>query len=360
MEAAWPTSPRWTASGSCFVRTVASGKERRLTHEPNDDIQPAWSPDGKRLAFVRARTSGGKLEPNDINGWYQDGGDIWTIDIATGRETKLVDDAFNPAYSPTGGRLAFDAAWAGARRIWIADSTGRNPRQITSDSSEAVVHTGPRWSPDGSRLAFRRVEKIKSDIAAVDLASQTLTRVTNDNIPDMDPVWAPDGRHLYFASSRGGGMNLWRIGVAYRRRADRPARAAHHRRGRRHRADGGAGRQQAGVRGAGHQLGSLALAGGSHDRSTGRPTRARGEHHPGREPGRVVARWPHHRVQLRPVGRDEHLAAQRRGQHRAAAHPGRREATTSQTGRPTARASPSSPPAPAPRTSGPCGPATAA
>jgi len=196
-----------------FVRTVATGKERRLTQEPNDDIQPAWSPDGKGLAFVRARTSGGKLEPTDINGWYQDGGDIWMIDVATGRETKLVEDAFGPAYSPKGGRLAFDAAWAGARRIWIADSTGRNPRQITSDSSEAVVHTSPRWSPDGSRLAFRRIETIKSDIVAVDLATQTLTRVTNDNIPDMDPVWAPDARHLYFASSRGGGMNLWRVGV---------------------------------------------------------------------------------------------------------------------------------------------------
>jgi Tol biopolymer transport system component len=193
-----------------FLRTVATGKEQQLTRESSDHIQPAWSPDGRHLAFVRARTSGAKLDPNDINGWYDDDGDIWTIDIATGRETRLVENAFNPSYSPRGGQLAFDAGWAGARRIWIADSTGRNPRQITSDSSEAVVHTGPRWSPDGSRLSFRRVEKIKSDIAAVDVASQRVTRVTNDNIPDMDPAWAPDGRHLYFASSRGGGLNLWR------------------------------------------------------------------------------------------------------------------------------------------------------
>jgi eukaryotic-like serine/threonine-protein kinase len=196
-----------------FLRTVAGGAERRLSRDSRDHIQPAWSPDGQHLAFVQSRMNGGKLEPSDINGWYQENGEIWSLELATGRETKLIEDAFNPAYSPDGHRIAFDAPWAGARRIWIADAGGRNPRQVTSDSSEAVVHTTPRWSPDGTKLAFRRVEKIKSDIDVVDLSSQAVTRVTNDNVPDMDPVWAPDGRHIYFASSRGGGLNLWRIGV---------------------------------------------------------------------------------------------------------------------------------------------------
>lgn len=158
--------------------------------------------------------TGGKLEPTDINGWYQEGGDLWALDLRSGQESKLVDDAFNPAYSPDGTRLAFDATWAGARRIWIADASGRNPRQVTSDSSEAVVHTTPRWSPAGTRLAFRRIDKIRSDIGVVDPATQVATRVTNDNVLDMDPVWAPDGRHIYFTSPRGGGLNLWRIGIA--------------------------------------------------------------------------------------------------------------------------------------------------
>jgi Tol biopolymer transport system component len=196
-----------------FVRTLATGGERRLSTQPKDEIQPAWSPDGRRLAFVRARAPGGKLEPNDINGWYEERGDVWTVELATGRETRLVENAFNPAYSPDGARLAFDASFAGARRIWIADSSGRNPRQVTSDSSEAVVHTGPRWSPDGSRLVFRRIEKIKSDIVVVELASQRLTRITDDNVLDMDPVWARDQQQIYFASSRGGGLNLWRVPV---------------------------------------------------------------------------------------------------------------------------------------------------
>ena len=194
-----------------FLRAISNGTERRLTTERSDDIQPSWSPGGERIAFVRAKSAGGKLEPNDINGWYQEGGDIWSMEVGSGRAVRLVEDAFSPSYSPKTGRLAFEASWGGARRIWVADSTGRNPRQITADSSEAVVHTGPRWSPDGSRLVFRRIESIKSDIMAVDVASQALTRVTNDNAINMDPVWAADGQHIYFTSSRGGGLNLWRI-----------------------------------------------------------------------------------------------------------------------------------------------------
>jgi eukaryotic-like serine/threonine-protein kinase len=219
----WPT---WSPDGTrlayvtevdgfrqLFVRTIATGEDHRLTHGSRDDIQPAWSPDSRGLAFVRARTSSGKLDPADINGWYHEGGEIWAFDLASGKETKLIEEAFAPSFSPDGTRLAFDAPWAGPRRIWIADTSGRNPRQITSDSSDAVIHAEPRWSPDGTKLVFRRIENPKSDIVVVNLASGAMTRMTDDNLLDLDPIWSPDGRSIYFASSRGGGLNLWRVGI---------------------------------------------------------------------------------------------------------------------------------------------------
>jgi Tol biopolymer transport system component len=196
-----------------FLRTLATGEDRRLTRYPQDAILPTWSPDGKRLGFVRARSDRGKLDPSDIDGWFYEGGDIWTLDLASDSATRLIDDGFGPAYSPDGARLALDAKWAGPRRIWVVDANGRNPRQVTTDSSEAVIHARPRWSPDGTKLVFRRIEKTKSDVVVVEVGSQTMTRVTDDNILALDPVWSPDGRKIYFSSYRGGSLNLWRIPV---------------------------------------------------------------------------------------------------------------------------------------------------
>jgi serine/threonine-protein kinase len=217
---AWsPDGKRLVYSGDAdgfkqlFVRTLATGGERRLTHGRHDDIQPTWSPDGRSLAFVRAALPEGKLQPSDINGWFYEGGDVWILDVASGKESKLVAGAFGPAWSPDGSRLAFDASWAGPNRIWVSDARGRNPRQISADSNDAVVHASAHWSPDGTHLVFRRIEKIQWDIAVVDAATSSVARLTNDIVPDIDPTWAPDGRYIYFSSARGGGLNLWRLPV---------------------------------------------------------------------------------------------------------------------------------------------------
>src|SRR5437762_5665871 len=80
---------------SIFIKNVASGDERRLTEGNFDDIQPAWSPDGKTVLFVRGRQPNVKLEPGDVFGLFLDG-DIWAVDLETQKETKFVENAFNP------------------------------------------------------------------------------------------------------------------------------------------------------------------------------------------------------------------------------------------------------------------------
>ncbi len=194
-----------------FVKGLATD-EKQLTRGDADDIQPEWAPDGMTILFVRARQAGRKLEPGDVFGQYE-GGDVWSLELASGKEARLLENAFNPAYSPDGTRVAVDASWVGSRRLWVVDNQGRNPQQVTSDLSEAVVHLRPRWSPDGARLVFQNVERTKFDVRVVDLAARTLTWVTNDTPHDVGPVWSHSGRYLYFSSDRSGGWNVWRVRV---------------------------------------------------------------------------------------------------------------------------------------------------
>jgi eukaryotic-like serine/threonine-protein kinase len=162
------------ATRKVFSKDPATGQESALTRGESDDIQPDWSADGRILLFMRSRQPGRKLEPMDVFGAYE-GADIWSLDVSTGKEALLVENAANPAHSPDGKRIAFDASWAGPRRIWIADERGHNPQQATSDASEALAHTRPRWSPDGSRIIFQNIERTKFDLRVVDLASNALS-----------------------------------------------------------------------------------------------------------------------------------------------------------------------------------------
>jgi Tol biopolymer transport system component len=218
--------PAWSPNGSelffsreraglrrIFRKNIVTGEETQVSGGHFDEIQPTCSPDGKTILFVRSRTAGVKLEPGDVFGVFLDG-DIWAIDLASGKEIKLIRNAYNPDYSPDGKRIAFDASWAGPRRIWMVDSNGHNPQQLTSDTSEGVGHVRPRWAPDGARVVFQNIERTKFDVRVFDLSSSQSTWVTNDAVQDLNPVWSPDGQYIYFSSYRGGGINLWRVRVS--------------------------------------------------------------------------------------------------------------------------------------------------
>ncbi|HSG91947.1 MAG TPA: protein kinase, partial [Pseudomonadales bacterium] len=218
--------PAWSPDGERFVcsqetdgvkRLVIHGISDRtvtpLPTGPGDAIQAAWSPDGSRIAFVRSQRPDRKLSPSDVYGYFFEGGDVWQISPGDAEPTPLVEEAFNPAWSPDGTRLAVDARWAGARRIWTTDAAGRNPRQITSDDSEANYHVSPSWSPDGRRIVYRTVETTQSDLAVVDLATGASWALTTDQFQDLHPVWSADGGAILFCSNRAGGINVWSIAV---------------------------------------------------------------------------------------------------------------------------------------------------
>jgi Tol biopolymer transport system component len=196
-----------------FLHDRNSGSEVQLTDEDRDDIQAVWSTDGKSIVFVRASGASGKIEPGDIYGTYV-GGDIWKLDLETRRVRRLIEEAFNPAFSPDGEMLAFDAAWSGtSQRLWIADNEGRNAQQISTDASEETDHVRPRWSPDGRFLVFQTQRRTKLDIQLLDLASREISSVTDDAHQNVNPVFAGGPGGIAFSSDRGGGMNIWYVRV---------------------------------------------------------------------------------------------------------------------------------------------------
>ncbi|HVT04924.1 MAG TPA: protein kinase [Thermoanaerobaculia bacterium] len=193
-----------------FTMNLSTREKRQLTSGESDDLQPWWSRDGKQIVFVRSREPGKRIEPGDVFGQY-DGADLVSLDLPSKKETLLAHDAFYPSVSPDGKSIAVDASWGGPRRIWIVNERGGNAQQVTSEASEAVVHIAPRWSPDGRKIVFQKMERTKFDIDVVDVSSRRITPLTDDLHIDINPVWSASGRFVFFSSYRSGGMNVWRL-----------------------------------------------------------------------------------------------------------------------------------------------------
>ena len=196
-----------------FVKDLATGEEKQLTSGGEDDIQAAWSPDGSQILFVRAQKTSEKLQPIDVFGVFE-GGDIWSIGTQSRQENRIIDNAYNPAFSPDGKSIAYDASRSGPRRIWVSDSSGYNPQQISTDVSEEIGHVRPQWATDGKRIVFQNIERTRFNIRMVDLDGRKMTWIINDLNNNLNPVWSHGNDQIYFSSDRGGGYNIWRVGVS--------------------------------------------------------------------------------------------------------------------------------------------------
>jgi eukaryotic-like serine/threonine-protein kinase len=185
---------------------VGGRNPRNLTEDsPANDTHPAFSPDGERIVFRSERDKGG----------------IFVMG-ATGESVKrLTNFGFYPAWSPDGREVTFssqDFIDPNVRQmdpssVWVVTLSTGEKRQLTDPKTGDAVQ--PAWSPAGVRIAYWGKHKGgQRDIWTIPaLAGGAPVQVTDDAAFDWNPVWSPDGKFLYFASDRGGSMNLWRVPI---------------------------------------------------------------------------------------------------------------------------------------------------
>ena len=217
-----PTAmPLATASGSssplvgkavAFVSTrdgeshvfVAKGDGTNIVRidTPGPAYNPAWSPDGTRLAVTVQLA--GQL-------------DVFVTDGIT--LTNLTEHSSNdssPAWSPDGTRIAFQSNRDGDFDLYLLDVSTRRVEQLTNETTRSEVFDGfPAWSPDGRLIAFSSNVAGPFDLRLLDLSTRATTRlrVTADAGSNLFPAWSPDGSQIAFQSDRSGIDQLMVVGA---------------------------------------------------------------------------------------------------------------------------------------------------
>ncbi len=227
---------RWTNKQGVYV-VNADGSNERLVFEVNGAKSPTWSPDGTKIAFgaVYKRESRpprpGSSAPATVTDYWR----ISVVNLASGQKTDVMLDGDQQAFTPSWGADG-RFVYKGVRGLFVTSETGW-PTAITSNP----LQVSPAWSPDGSKIAVMVDQHDHWDIAVLNSDGGGLTFLTSTPfvmftkaINNVAPAWSPDGRSLAFLSDREGAwavfaMNpdgsdqrkLLSLGVTYEYAAER-------------------------------------------------------------------------------------------------------------------------------------------
>ena len=180
-----------------WIVSPDSGAPTRLTTAPGSEYPQQWYPRGGRLAYL-ATEEGGVLRTN-------------VLELGTGRTAPLLAEKRSSIgmWSPDGSRIAYVVLEGSKSTIWLADSSGADARQLTTEGVESFEGSGSPWSPDGSELLYVSRRTGTADIWALAVNGGARRQLTHDVRDDGWPAWSPDGKWIAFISSRGRQTDVW-------------------------------------------------------------------------------------------------------------------------------------------------------
>jgi eukaryotic-like serine/threonine-protein kinase len=192
-----------------YTKTIGPDDPVRLTFAPEDDTLPAWSPDGRYIAFCRALTP--ERKPNRYA--------IYVVAASGGQERKVAEGGMGVSWAPDGKMVALAGLPAEGDGIFLLSlETGERSR-LTSPNP--YFDNLPVFSPDGRWIAFTRQLELAQtrefgfsarEIFVVPARGGPVRQLTFDREPTYGAAWTADSREIVFASNRGvGGESLWRI-----------------------------------------------------------------------------------------------------------------------------------------------------
>ena len=187
-----------------YLKQANTSEPLRLTEHPGFESFAAWSPDGTTIAFLRA-------DGNDTA--------LYTVPALGGTPRKLIDTrsvTLGIDWSPDGEALVFaerpapDAPF----RLVRLDLATRDTTALTQPPPAAMGDLTPRWSPDGSTLAFsRRAEVGGHDLHLIAADGSDPRTITQGELSIRGLDWSADGQRLVYASYQGGTFGLWQVDV---------------------------------------------------------------------------------------------------------------------------------------------------
>jgi eukaryotic-like serine/threonine-protein kinase len=170
--------------------------QTQLTTAESSELMPAWFADMTQLGFITDRT-----------GHFT----YWAINLDTRRERMLFDFGPGPDYmrlSPDGRSLTFNRKDADGRiNLWVATpANGGQPRPLTSDRE---LMGFPAWSPDGRSLAFQMKRGDDTHLMVMPSEGGPAEQLTNEHGQSWLYSWSPDGDKILYAGFREGLWNVW-------------------------------------------------------------------------------------------------------------------------------------------------------